>query len=65
MIRELSWTDIEFLILAMRWTIALTALALAGGSVVGLIVAASGASHRALPQYLARGYVGPGPLIAC
>jgi polar amino acid transport system permease protein len=58
MIRELSWTDVQFLILAMRWTIALTALALAGGGLIGLIVAASGASHRALPQYLARGYVG-------
>ena len=58
MIRELSLTDIEFLVLAMRWTIALTALALAGGSVIGLIVAACGASSRAPPRLLARGYVG-------
>ena len=46
MIRELTFTDIEYLILAMRWTIALTALALAGGGFVGLIVATCGASHR-------------------
>lgn len=58
MIRELTFTDIEYLILAMRWTIALTALALAGGGFVGLIVATCGASHRTLPRYLARGYVG-------
>jgi len=58
MLRELSFTDLQYLVLAMRWTIALTALALAGGGLIGLIVAASGASHRALPQYLARGYVG-------
>ncbi len=58
MIRELSFTDVEYLILAMRWTIALTALALAGGGLVGLIVAACGTSRRVLPRYLARGYVG-------
>jgi len=58
MIRELSFTDVEYLILAMRWTIALTALALAGGGVVGLFVAACGTSRRVLPRYLARGYVG-------
>lgn len=58
MLRELSLTDVEYLILAMRWTIALTALALAGGGVIGLIVASCGASRRVLPRYLARGYVG-------
>ena len=58
MIRELSFTDIEYLVLAMRWTIALTALALAGGGIIGLVIAACGASGRALPRWLARGYVG-------
>jgi polar amino acid transport system permease protein len=58
MLRELSLTDVEYLVLAMRWTIALTALALAGGGLIGLIVAACGASRRVLPHYLARGYVG-------
>ena len=58
MIRELSLTDVEYLLLAMRWTLALTALALAGGGLIGLIVAACGASHRLLPTTLARGYVG-------
>jgi hypothetical protein len=38
MIRELTFTDVEYLLLAMRWTIALTALALAGGGLIGLIV---------------------------
>ena len=58
MIRELTFTDVEYLVLAMRWTIALTALALAGGGLIGLIVAACGSAHGALPRWLARGYVG-------
>lgn len=58
MIRELSTTDVWYLILAMRWTIALTLLALAGGSVIGLLVATCGASSRTTVRYLARGYVG-------
>lgn len=58
MIRELSITDVWYLVLAMRWTVFLTALALAGGSAIGLMVAACGASGRATLRYLARGYVG-------
>lgn len=58
MIRELSITDVWYLVLAMRWTVFLTALALAGGSAIGLIIAACGASGRATLRYLARGYVG-------
>ena len=58
MIRELAPLDLYYLLLAVRWTIALTLLALAGGSVIGLLVAAGGASHHRLPQWLARGYVG-------
>ena len=58
MIRELSGTDVLYLIGAMRWTVFLTVLALTGGSVVGLLVAAAGASKRVTLRYLARGYVG-------
>jgi polar amino acid transport system permease protein len=58
MIRELSITDVWFLVLAMRWTIFLTLLALGGGSAIALLVAACGASSHAMLRYLARGYVG-------
>jgi len=50
MIRELALLDLYYLVLAVRWTIALTLLALAGGSIIGLLVAAGGASHHRLPQ---------------
>jgi len=58
MIRELSITDVWYLVLAMRWTIFLTFLALTGGGAVGLIIAACGASGHVILRYLARGYVG-------
>ena len=57
MIRELSLTDVWYLVLAMRWTLFLTFLALSGGSAVALIVAICGASGHASLRYLARGYV--------
>ena len=57
MIRELSWLDLAYLVLAMRWTIVLTLLALSGGGIIGLLVAASGASRRAGWRYLAKAYV--------
>ena len=39
MIREFGLVDVYFLLLATRWTLALTALAFIGGGLVGLIVA--------------------------
>ena len=58
MIRELSVFDVWYLVLAMRWTIFLTFLALSGGGAIGLFIAACGASGHATLRYLARGYVG-------
>jgi len=58
MIRELALLDVYYLVLAIRWTIALTLLALAGGSVIGLLVAAFGASRQLPLRILARTYVG-------
>ena len=58
MIRELAPLDVYYLVLAIRWTIALTLLALAGGGVIGLLVAAFGASRRSALRYLAKAYVG-------
>ena len=58
MMRELSGLDLAYLILAMRWTVLLTLLALVGGSTIGLLVAAAGASRQAPLRHLARAYVG-------
>ena len=58
MIRELALVDVYFLLLAVRWTIGLTLLALLGGGTVGLFVAAFGASRHRLLRGLAFGYVG-------
>jgi len=58
MIRDLSWIDPLYLVLALRWTLGLTVLALLGGAPLGLIVAAVGSMHRPAARWLARGYVG-------
>ena len=58
MMRELSVLDLAYLVIAMRWTVLLTLLALVGGSTIGLLVAAAGASRQAPLRHLARAYVG-------
>ena len=58
MIREVALLDLYYLVLAIRWTIALTLLALFGGSIVGVLVAAFGAARNPLLRGLARAYVG-------
>ena len=39
MIREFSFNDVLYLVAAMRWTLALTAIAFLGGGLVGLAIA--------------------------
>ncbi len=58
MIREVALLDVYYLVLAIRWTIALTLLALVGGGAIGLLVAAFGASRQLPMRLLARTYVG-------
>ena len=58
MIRELALVDVYFLLLALRWTIGLTLLALLGGGAVGLFVAAFGAARNPVLRGLALVYVG-------
>ena len=58
MMREVSPVDVWYLVLAMRWTILLTLLALAGGGAIGLVIAACAASGSPLLRMIARGYVG-------
>ena len=39
MIREFGWIDVLYLVLAMRWTLALTVTAFVGGGLIGLVIA--------------------------
>lgn len=39
MIRQFGWIDVFYLAAALRWTLALTAVAFVGGGIVGVIVA--------------------------
>ena len=39
MIREFAFTDLVFMLLAVRWTILLAAVSLAGGAIIGLLIA--------------------------
>ncbi len=52
MIREFSLNDIYYLLLAARWTLALTFLAFLGGGIVGLIIALC----RVSPYMLLKGF---------
>ena len=56
MIREFSLVDIYYLLLAARWTLALTGLAFLGGSLVGLLIAVLRVSPVAPLRALGAGY---------
>jgi polar amino acid transport system permease protein len=57
MIRDFALIDVYYLVLAARWTVALTALAFVGGGLVGLVVATLRVSPLAPLRALAAGYV--------
>jgi polar amino acid transport system permease protein len=57
MIREFALIDVYFLLLAARWTIALTALAFIGGGIVGLVIATLRVSPFAPLRRIGAGYV--------
>ncbi len=57
MIREFGLIDVYFLLLATRWTLALTALAFIGGGLVGLIVALLRVSPFRLLRAIGSAYV--------
>jgi polar amino acid transport system permease protein len=57
MIRELGLIDVLYLIAAMRWTLALTAIAFLGGGVVGLVIALLRVSAAAPLRWLGGLYV--------
>ena len=57
MIREFGTGDIVYLVFAARWTLALTALAFAGGAIVGLTLAVLRISPLAPLRFLASLYI--------
>lgn len=58
MIRDLYWIDPAYLVWALRWTAALTLLALAGGAPLALLIAACGSSRKAIARLFASCFVG-------
>jgi polar amino acid transport system permease protein len=58
MIRELSIGDLWLLLSALRWTIALSAIAFVGGGVIGLIVTLARTSEIRGLELAASGYIG-------
>jgi len=57
MIREFALIDVYYLLLAARWTLALTGLAFFGGALVGLSIALLRVSHVAALRAIGVGYV--------
>jgi polar amino acid transport system permease protein len=57
MIREFALIDVYYLLLAARWTLALTGLAFFGGALVGLSIALLRVSHVAPLRAIGVGYV--------
>jgi polar amino acid transport system permease protein len=57
MIREFSFTDFLYLVAAMRWTLALTAIAFLGGGIVGLSIALLRVSSFAPSRWIGSLYV--------
>ncbi|HJQ60041.1 MAG TPA: amino acid ABC transporter permease [Vineibacter sp.] len=57
MIRELAFIDLLYLVAAMRWTLALTAIAFIGGALVGLTVALLRVAPAAPLRWLGALYV--------
>jgi polar amino acid transport system permease protein len=55
--RTLTFSDIEFLIFAVRWTLLLSALAFVGGGVVGIIIALMRTSQKPVLRWIAVAYI--------
>lgn len=51
--RTFGWSELLFIVEAARWTIALSVMAFAGGSVVGLLVALARTSGNAAARFVA------------
>ncbi|MDZ5699542.1 amino acid ABC transporter permease [Chelativorans sp. M5D2P16] len=57
MIRSFGINEFWFIVLAVQWTLALSAVAFAGGAVGGLLIALARVSRLAILRYPALGYI--------
>ena len=55
--RTFGWPDVVFLLEAARWTIALSAIAFAGGAIGGLAVALARSADGAWPRAVSTGFI--------
>ncbi|WP_028033823.1 amino acid ABC transporter permease [Chelativorans sp. J32] len=57
MIRAFGWNEFFMIVMAAQWTIALSAIAFAGGGIGGLIIALVRVSDLRIPRLLAIGFI--------
>jgi polar amino acid transport system permease protein len=57
MIRPFGWNEFLFILTAVQWTLALSAIAFAGGAVGGLLVALTRVSGHVVPRSIALGFI--------
>jgi polar amino acid transport system permease protein len=57
LIRPFGWSEFWIIVMAAQWTIALSAIAFAGGGVGGLFIALARVSDSRLPRLLAIGFI--------
>lgn len=57
MFRSFGWDEMWFIVMAVRWTLALSAIAFAGGALGGLIIALSRVSKISVLRQTARSFI--------
>ncbi len=57
LIRPFGWNEFWIIVMAAQWTIALSAIAFAGGGVGGLLIALTRVSDARLPRLIATGFI--------
>ncbi|GGA95041.1 ABC transporter permease [Brucella endophytica] len=57
MIRPFGWNEFLIIVMAAQWTIALSAIAFAGGGIGGLLIALIRVSNARVPRLLATGFI--------
>lgn len=55
--RSFGWPELLFVVSALRWTVALSAVAFIGGGILGLLVAIARSSPLAPLRWVARAYI--------
>ncbi len=57
LIRPFGWNEFWIIVMAAQWTIALSAIAFAGGGIGGLLVALARVADHKVPRLLATGFI--------